>query len=281
MDTTSNDHIKRLIEQGRRDLGRSLPTPTLSEKSPGLSASSRTVKAVTRQPDACPVCGFPADEPGYLRKPDGGNSLADLIPCPECNAGKIAERAKVQHQLEGQLREKTFANFAITDGNKLAYDAALEFSRQPLSFLTLWGEYGPGKTHLLAAITNAIGGAKYFTMPDLVSRYREAVGLNDVEGFYNRISRIKVLVVDEIDKADLKGWTREQTYRLFDYRYRHLNTLGTVLAMNYSPEEADDNFGYLFSRMKDERCKVIYVGGGDNRGRQSFLGRLAGLQRAA
>jgi DNA replication protein DnaC len=244
------------------------------------SPEFRSVNNYHRPPDACQVCGCPADTPGWLRNPNGGG-LAALIPCPACNATKQAERAKVQHQLEGQLKNKTFANFHATNASQEAYDAARSFVSHCTSWLTLWGPYGDGKTHLLAAITNACTGAKYFTMPDLMSRYRHAVGGDRVEDFYQMISRIPVLVVDEIDKASLKDWTREQTFRLFDYRYRNLDTLGTVLAMNDSPDDVNDNLGYLFSRMKDGRCRVVFVGADDNRGKQGFLGKLAETKKAA
>lgn len=210
-----------------------------------------------------------------------GSGLSELIPCPECNATKLAERAKTAHQLEGQLKDKTFANFHVTDASKTAYEAARQFVSDRTAWLTLWGPFGDGKTHLLAAITNACAGAKYFTLPDLVSQYRAAVGAGNVEEFYSKISRIPVLVVDEIAVPSLKDWTREQTFRLFDYRYRNIDTLGTVLAMNDSPDEVNENLGYLFSRMKDERCRVVFVGPDDNRNKQGLLAKLAGMKKAA
>ena len=280
--------IEELIRMGR--VGVNLPPHTLrqvleqklSVSSESSSAQGQTIKTYRPQPDACPTCGFGPGEPGYLRNPDNLHGLSGLIPCPTCNAPKLAERARVQNQLEGDLRTKTFDNFAVTVDNRAAYNAAVQFVQAPRRWLTFWGPYGPGKTHLLAAITNRLPGvAKYFTFPDLVSHYRAAVGKGEVEDFYGRISRIPVLILDEIDKPDLKNWTREQTYRLFDYRYRNIDEFGTVLAMNDSPHDVNENFGYLFSRMKDERSSVIFVGGGDNRGKQSSLGELAGLQHPA
>jgi chromosomal replication initiation ATPase DnaA len=251
----------------------------------GSTESNSTLLTVRafRLPDACPVCGFPPDEPGYVRREVGGdNALSKLSPCPECNEPKLADKAKLQTQLEGDLRKKTLSNYAVTDQNRAAYNAAVEFCREPRRWLTLWGEYGPGKTHLLAAIVNQLGGqAQYFTMPDLVSQYRHAVGQGTVEKFYEHVSRIPVLVIDEIDKADLKNWTREQTYRLFDYRYRNQGELGTVLAMNASPDEMDDDLGYLFSRMKDSTSRVIYVGGGDQRPQRDQMERIATIQNRA
>ncbi|RJQ25085.1 MAG: AAA family ATPase [Peptococcaceae bacterium] len=272
---------KAALTQKLRELNANTVSPQAQAAWPnGLPGSSNTVLSL-RQPNACLTCGFPANEPGYINIDPGGNTISKIKPCPDCNAQKLAHRAKFQTQLEGDLKLKTFANYSISPHNQAAYNAAIEFCRYPRHWLTLWGEYGPGKTHLLAAIVNQLAGqanAKYFTMPDLVSQYRNSVGMGVVEEFYERISRIGILVIDEIDKADLKGWTREQTYRLFDYRYRNQDTLGTVLAMNVSPDVIDDDLSYLFSRMKDSHCRVVYLGGGDNRPNRDTLQQFAEIQ---
>lgn len=212
---------------------------------------------------------MPDDIPGYLRpvyEPGTRAGYDKLIPCPECNEAKLSGRAMIVSQLEGWLAFATFATYVVENDNREAYNAAVSFVEKPIGFLTLYGVYGPGKTHLLAAITNALAGkARYFTLPDLVSQYRAAIGTGEVEAFYTRISNIPVLVVDELDKANLTGWTREQTYRLFDNRYRKWQQCGTVLALNQTPMDAIDDLGYLFSRMKDSRFKCVEVGGGDNR----------------
>lgn len=223
---------------------------------------------------------MPEDTPGWLRpefKPDNHWAGYDkLIPCPECNERKASGRAKLTSQLEGWLASATFANYGVTPDNRDAHSAAVEFVSKPIGFLSLYGDYGPGKTHLLAAIVNALEGqARYFTFPDLISQYRASIDRGLVEEFYTHVSSIPVLVVDEIDKASLKGWTREQTYRLFDNRYRKWESCGTVLAMNQDPGQMTEDLGYLFSRMRDSRFKCVKVGGGDNRPNVELMTELA------
>lgn len=232
--------------------------------------------------DLCPACGMPEDTPGYLRPPFNPGDRAGydaLIPCPKCNERKISGRIKLTTQLDGWLAMATLGNYGVNKDNRAAYDAVIKFIENPIGFLTLYGDYGTSKTHLLSAIVNALEGqAKYFTLPDLVSQYRGAVRTGDVEAFYTRISTIPVLVVDEVDKAHLKDWTKEQTYRLFDNRYRKWQKAGTVLAMNQNPTEASEDLGYLFSRMKDSRFKCVEVGGGDNRPNVELVQELAEAQ---
>jgi DNA replication protein DnaC len=227
---------------------------------------------------------MPADIPGYLR-PEYDPAIRDasyrnLIPCPDCNEAKLTERARAKHQLEGDLENKSFLTYGVTDANEQAYKAAYDFANNPQGFLTLWGCYGTGKTHLLAAITNDLQGrGRYFTFPDLVSQLRNAVGSGMVEEFYSQIANIQVLIVDEIDKASLKDWTQEQTLRLFDSRYRNHQKRGTVLAMNESPRLMNGSLGYLYSRINDDRFKCIEIGGGDNRPNRELMSELANEQK--
>ncbi len=183
-------------------------------------------------------------------------------------------------KLEGKLAGWTFDNYAVEDKNKAAFEAALKFAANPAAMLTLWGGFGPGKTHLLCAIFNALRAkgvdVEFFTMPDLVSAHRATISKPgvDTEDFYQRISQTRVLLIDEIDKPSLKDWTREQAFRLFNRRSNLSEKTGTVMAMNKSPEIYADELGYLFSRMKDEDSQVVYLEG-DNRGQSGFLKNLA------
>jgi DNA replication protein DnaC len=251
-----------------------LPNLNRSSELPGETLLAHPLNS------ACSTCGFPDGEPGYIRTYSDGELASNLTPCPDCHDNKQAERAQYKHQLEGDLRTKTFDNYLVTDDNRAAYQAALEFAANPRGFLTLWGGYGPGKTHLLAAITIRLGKrARYFTFPDLVSQYRESVGQGKVEDFYGRLCRVEVLLIDEIDKVELSGWTREQSYRIFDYRYRNTADKGLVMALNKDPNELDEAMGYLFSRMKDDRFKLVYVGGGDVRPKASAWQKLLSLRK--
>jgi DNA replication protein DnaC len=249
---------------------------------PSLNSSLEENKtALTYHPasGACPTCGFPPDEPGFVRSYSKGDPVSRAIPCPDCHGAKVTH-ASVRGQLEGDLAKKTFDNYTRTSDNQEAFDAALSFCADPTGLLTLWGEFGPGKTHLLAAIANRLRKrARYFTLPDLVSKYRESVGKSEVEQFYNRLCQIEVMIIDEVDKAHIEGWSREQSYRIFDYRYRNAEEKGLVMAMNQDPDSVNESLGYLFSRMKDDRFQVVYVGGGDARPKRSLLQKLGDLKK--
>lgn len=214
-----------------------------------------------------------------------GHALFGKVkPCPRCHSEEMTARAvKCLTRLEGKLGVNTFDNFSVQARSKDAYEAALKFSQDPKAMLTLWGPYGPGKTHLLCAIFNALrakgADVEFVTMPDLASMHRATIGNpgQSTEDFYQRISTTRILLIDEIDKANLKNWTREQAFRLFNRRDNLTTTTGTVMAMNKSPENYKDDLGYLFSRMQGDENRVVYLEG-DNRKQVSFLKRLAGLE---
>lgn len=246
------------------------------DRLPNLKPPSATIE--------CERCrGF-----GFVRPevPLGHPLFGQALPCPNCAEKRQAVRKaglKAQiNQLEGWLREATFETFHVTAENRAAFEAALEFTEHPTGLLTLYGANGPGKTHLLAAIHHRVTAngmtSLFTTLPDLVSQHKEAIGRGETEAFYQFVSRHRVLLLDEVDKADLRHWTREQTFRLFNRRYNLAEEVGTGMTLNKNPNVYDGELAYLFSRMRDDRHRCVYMAG-DNRPQASLLGRLAALAR--
>jgi DNA replication protein DnaC len=226
----------------------------------------------TRDPTACPTCGFPNGEPGYLRSdfPPSHPKFGHLIPCPDCRDGTLSERLKAASQLQGWLKDATLGNYKNHNGNRAACEAARTFAGNPKGWLTYWGSYGPGKTHLLAAVVNSCTqhriAAVYYTLPDLLDKLRGSYGVDGFSGLFDKLVAVRVLALDEVDKVRLTDWAIEKVYQLIDARYRELDNLGTLFAMNVEPDPVmEDVMAYLFSRMHDHRNKVIEVGGGDAR----------------
>ncbi len=220
---------------------------------------------------ACPTCGFPPDEPGWLRSdfPPGHSKFGALIPCPDCHDANLSQRLAQASQLTGWLKRATLAGYRGNNGNTAALQAAVSFAQTPVGWLTLWGSYGPGKTHLLAAVVNHCAvnrvAACYYTLPDLLDKLREGYADDGFTGLYDRLVNVPVLAIDEVDKVRLTDWAIEKIYQLVDARYRDLDTRGTLYAMNVDPDPGDSEMGYLYSRMRDRRCRVVEVAGGDAR----------------
>lgn len=234
--------------------------------------SNRTMKDVAvLDPTACPTCFFPDGQPGYLRSdfPPGHPKFGQLIPCPDCRDGTLSLRLQEASQLTGWLKDAGFGNYQRHNGNRAAWEAARSVAGNPRGWLTLWGSYGPGKTHLLAATVNACTqhriAAIYYTLPDLLDKLRGSYGVDGFSGLFDKLVAVRVLALDEVDKVRLTDWAIEKVYQLIDARYRELDRLATLFAMNIEPDPSEDVMGYLFSRMHDHRNQVVEVGGGDAR----------------
>ena len=106
--------------------------------------------------------------------PLGHEKFGRLEPCV-CRSGEIAENARQRlYELSNleRLSHLTFENFNRSGNPKVefispqelaslhdAYDASESFARDLQGWLLLEGSYGCGKTHLAAAIANAVFNA--------------------------------------------------------------------------------------------------------------------------
>lgn len=242
---------------------------------PAITTSYRTTKTPSGPGDtlagACQTCGFPPDEPGYLRSdfPPGHPKFGSLVKCPDCHESTLCERLAKLSQLRGWLKTSTLQGYKSNNGNTDALRASVSFAKNPIGWLTLWGTYGPGKTHLLAGVVNHCTASRvaavYYTLPDLLDKLRDSYGEDSFSTLFDQLVAVPVLALDEVDKARLTDWALEKVYQLVDARYRDLETKGSIFAMNLKPEPGDEAMGYLYSRMHDRRCQVIEVAGGDAR----------------
>ena len=276
--------LKQVAQQLRQNMNAPL-TPNLpgSEPAPVVVLEYITHRQQHPENGACPVCGFPPGAPGYLRHDVAPDDplFGKLTPCPQCHGLKTVGKSQLRGQLDGSLTSKTFANYGVTDNNREGYNAARLFAKKPAGWLTFYGDNGPGKTHLMAAIVNLLGDnqAKYFNLPDLVSRLRADCA--DADRLIRELITIPVLAIDELDKANLPhGWTREQVQRIFDSRYRtgEDEQTGLVLAMNNSPENLPDELQFLASRIRDEQFFCVKMTG-DNRPFKKKLTEIARTQQ--
>ena len=71
---------------------------------------------------------------------------------------RLAAQAFHASNLTEQMQRLTFETFRPTAQTRTGYERARAFAAEPLGWLFLRGGYGVGKTHLLAAITNALLG---------------------------------------------------------------------------------------------------------------------------
>lgn len=169
----------------------------------------------------------------------------------ECVCDKVALRRAavlwpflVQYSsLSGELLAKTFENFQLRDGLpdvRQAKDEALTFSRKPKGWLVLNGGPGAGKSHLAAAIANALLARNrqpvlFLNVPDLLVFLRAGFQTRDGRDpdFDSRLHTIKgfpVLILDDWGAHSDTPWADEQLYLILNFRTER--ALPTVVTTN-------------------------------------------------
>ncbi len=211
----------------------------------------------------CSICGglgyFSYDVP--LGHPDFGK----VFPC-SCRADELlAQRVDALRRLSRwELLERfTFETFrpegqglppdARRESLRLAYETARQFAARPRGWLLLYGGYGCGKTHLAAAIANALlkqGREVIFvTVPDLLDHLRAAYAPDSPTSYDERFEQVRtteVLVLDDLGTESATPWALEKLFQLLNHRY--LAQAPTVITTNRELDSLDPR---LRSRLMD------------------------------
>lgn len=148
---------------------------------------------------------IPNDALAYANQPDGG----------------ISTKAKID-----RFNPKyTFANFTVSNCNRLAYAATIEVAENPgLAYnpLFIYSGTGQGKTHLLHAIGHKAinNGLKvaYTTAEQFTNEFVLAIKQKQVEAFRNRLKTVHIFLFDDIQFISDK----KQTQQCFLYAFNDL-----------------------------------------------------------
>jgi DNA replication protein DnaC len=186
--------------------------------------------------DKCPICrGAEA-----LLNPDG-----KIVACP-CSVEVVAER--IYRRLLGAsclpslLQRIDLTQLEPRAKQGEAYQAAVEFSRNPHGFLILWGPKGTGKTTLAAGIANALlhagQGVMFLTGLNLLNHLRATFSPTS-EITYDELSArantVPVLVLDDYGRHKASEWAMDQMFNLINNRYNE--ELPTVITSNLHPDK--------------------------------------------
>lgn len=218
----------------------------------------------------------------YLNLPNGAGWYTGemkITACPACSPGLRSEWLKRNCGLSAPdmlINLSDFLASGTAGGKKQARDmiySLLRRGRYASGYITLWGDYGVGKTFLLKAAINGfrVSGvqSRYITAADLLGDIRERFGgggdgVVEVERMIDAYGMlVPILAIDEVDRINLTPWARETLFRLLDTRYNNAATMLTILALNPNPQLLGDDWGYLKSRMGGG--EIIEVGGPDMR----------------
>lgn len=120
-----------------------------------------------------------------------------------------------------------------------AIQKAKHFAEHPHGWFVIRGQYGSGKTHMAAAIGNAIkyspnnGDVLMTSVPDLLDYLRGTFDSHSAMSYnklFNMIREVPVLILDDVGEGNTKSaWAQEKLFQLLDYR--HLSRMTTILTI--------------------------------------------------
>lgn len=123
----------------------------------------------------------------------------------------------------------TFANFAVSSSNQMAYAAATAVGKNPgtsYNPLFLYGGVGVGKTHLMQAIGNYIKEKNtkikilYCTGEEFTNEIIEAIGNKTTTGFKKKFRYVDLLLIDDIQFIAGKYSIQEEFFHTFNALYQ-------------------------------------------------------------
>ena len=114
---------------------------------------------------------------------------------------------------------------------------AKDYAEHPRGFIVFTGEYGCGKTHLAAAIANAIAqrgnSVSFVVVPDLLDHLRATFAPGSAVSYDQRFEETRsapFLVLDDLGTESATPWAREKIFQIVDYRY--IAKLPTIITIH-------------------------------------------------
>ncbi len=211
-----------------------------SNENGAAQAESETQQGVSEFPPECDICN---DSLWVEAKSETGQSLG-VLPC-RCVIPKREPipRLRTYSQL-GQLERMTFDTL-MHEGRRgrsdeilfrAAIASAQKFAEDPKGWLAFEGSSGSGKTHLAAAIVNALierdSPAKYVSalnLPDLL-RSDMFDGVDEADsGTFISLLNAPVLVIDDLGAQQTTNWLDAKIDQLLTHRFN--GRIPTVIAL--------------------------------------------------
>lgn len=142
-------------------------------------------------------------------------------------------------------------------------------------FLLLTGPFGTGKTHQAYGALRHIAEAgpdRYeviaLTAPDMYALLRPGGSERGAEAELKRLTRVPLLLLDDLGTEKISEFTEEATYRLLNERYNECRPL--IITSNLPPSNPGgpdlvDKLGERITSRLSQMTTVVPMDGGDRR----------------
>jgi chromosomal replication initiator protein len=171
------------------------------------------------------VLGSPVDLVFVVKQPPQknveGESVSPLFAQSDTSAQELSS-ALVRARIRPGF---TFANFAVSSSNQMAWAAADAVSQSPAEAynpLFIWGGVGVGKTHLMLAVGHSIltkqPDAKVFfcTGEEFTNDIVEGIRNKTTQAFREKYRKLKGLFIDDIQFIAGKDTVQEEFFHTFN-----------------------------------------------------------------
>jgi len=202
-------------------------------------------------------------------KPEDRYELA-VCSCKQSDtAAKKAQRMQNTSSLTKEMETMTFQSYDRS-WDEAAYQAAWAFAEGKEEvgvppFLAFSGQYGSGKTHLLAAIAHHLLEAGrqplFVVVPKLLDWLRAGFTPEKTaeklayQQRFEAICDADVLLLDDLGAEQSTPWAQEKLFQLINHRYAR--RLPTVISTNWLIADLE---GRIADRLLDVAvCEIIYT----------------------
>ena len=183
-----------------------------------------------------------------------------------------AQRLKESSNLGERFGNRTFGNFDPRR-DRQSYEVCHNYANDEEIFskkrngLMLLGGVGSGKTHLVAAISNALIDrgipVLFATFSEHLEHIREEYDHTGQKKYLSQMKNTPMLVLDDIGKERKTEWTQQILFDVVNYRYEHL--LPVILTTNFNADELANHCGAAVWSRLYETCSAVVTSGGDFR----------------
>ena len=171
--------------------------------------------------------GAPDFRPHDLRGGEFRTGDAGAHPSPGGFGGPApVDPNRPRREPDAKLNPKyTFETFVIGSSNRFAHAAAIAVAENPgksYNPLTIYGESGLGKTHLLHALGHYVRNyfdrvrVRYVSTEELTNDFINAISQNKGAEFRRRYRDVDVLLIDDIQFLEGKEQTQEEFFHTFN-----------------------------------------------------------------
>jgi DNA replication protein DnaC len=138
-----------------------------------------------------------------------------------------------------------------------------DFAALLAGWLYLFGNYGAGKSHLAAAVANAVAtrGIKttYASVPKLLDFIRTGYKDGSASARVEALQSVALLVLDDLGAEASKRDTDELLFQLLNHRSRERANLPTVITSNVHPDDLEPRIADRVYGQTEGGARIIWL----------------------